>query len=375
MPIDETKRIILRLRIPKGFWDELPPAPPYIPSAEDPLDEIDSQSSSASSCTAGSDGSTDSSTTSVFRTEPDSYGVLREYAFGKPSITPDKHYTLSTVSDTPHLALDSGSEPRNLTICPIMTAERTFYKPFRNPSIYRLMLWFYRPSNTKSRGELNALVKDVILAPDFSPDDFTGFDAAKEQTLMDNHQEPRESSRHGFPNPFSGDDKWIKGIVEIPLPCDGFGHEDGEIEAPKFKVEVYYRKLIDIITSALSEPAAEMFHTFPFKGFWKPSPDEPEERVYSELFTGDIWNAEYEKVFTSARDSHPDLEAFIVALMIWSDSTHLAQFGTVELWPIYLYIGNSSKYTQGCSGNENRVDFFAKANLAGLTDYVIRHNS
>ena len=32
--------------------------------------------------------------------------------------------------------------------------------------------------------------------------------------------------------------------------------------------------------------------------------------------------------------------------MIWSDSTALAQFGTASLWPIYLYIGNQSKYTR-----------------------------
>ena len=36
----------------------------------------------------------------------------------------------------------------------------------------------------------------------------------------------------------------------------------------------------------------------------------------------------------------------ILALMIWSDSTHLASFGTASLWPIYLYFGNLSKYTR-----------------------------
>jgi len=30
--------------------------------------------------------------------------------------------------------------------------------------------------------------------------------------------------------------------------------------------------------------------------------------------------------------------------MLWSDSTHLASFGNASLWPIYLYIGNLSKY-------------------------------
>ena len=39
-----------------------------------------------------------------------------------------------------------------------------------------------------------------------------------------------------------------------------------------------------------------MFYTFPFKAYWQSSTDEPEEQVYSEIYTDDIWNAEHEKV-------------------------------------------------------------------------------
>ena len=76
-------------------------------------------------------------------------------------------------------------------------------------------------------------------------------------------------------------------------------------------------------------------------------PDKPEERIYSEIYTGDFWNDEDEKL-QSAHQHSPNshLEAIIVALMIWSDLTSLAQFGNVELWPIYLYIGNQSKYSR-----------------------------
>jgi Plavaka transposase len=37
----------------------------------------------------------------------------------------------------------------------------------------------------------------------------------------------------------------------------------------------------------------------------------------------------------------------VAALMFWSDSTHLANFGTAKLWPIYLLFGNVSKYICG----------------------------
>ena len=33
--------------------------------------------------------------------------------------------------------------------------------------------------------------------------------------------------------------------------------------------------------------------------------------------------------------------------MFWSDATHLATFGMVKLWPIYLLFGNLSKYVRG----------------------------
>ena len=60
-----------------------------------------------------------------------------------------------------------------------------FFEPFHNPSTFRLMSWFSRPSITKSITELNTLVRVIILAPDFDAQDLVGFDAAKEHKIMD----------------------------------------------------------------------------------------------------------------------------------------------------------------------------------------------
>ena len=207
------------------------------------------------------------------------------------------------------------------------------------------MSWFYDSSTTKSLSELNSLVKDVILAPDFKSEDLINFNASKENAVMDSFRETGDTTDD--PSPFAFDDTWIKGEVKIPLPCDGHSFKS-EADAPKFTVKFYYRKLIEVIKSALAEPGAERFHTFPFKAFWKPGPDKAEERIYSEIYTGDYWNDIYEKLQSRhQRGTNSHLEAFIVALMIWSDSTHLAQFGNAALWPIYLYFGNLSKYIRG----------------------------
>jgi hypothetical protein len=314
----------------------------------------------------------------AFRTEADSYGVFREYACGKPTITPDHLYSISDLSDSSYLALDlsPGSNARISSVLgssveSLKNQTVNYFEPFRNASIFHLMSWFYRPSIVKSIGELNTLVKEVILAQDFKPEDLIGFDAAKENKRMDEYRVDKTSDT---PTPFSFDDSWIKGSVEISLPCDGF--ECSESAAPKFRVEFYYRKILEVIQAALAEPAAEKFHTIPFKAYWKPSPDAPEERIYSEMYTGDAWNAEYEKIRNDAQSGpNAHLEAFMIALLLWSDSTALAQFGDAQLWPIYLYIGNQSKYERSkpTSFSSHHLAYIPKVSLLLSVSYLFSY--
>ncbi|KIJ19525.1 hypothetical protein PAXINDRAFT_69491, partial [Paxillus involutus ATCC 200175] len=46
-----------------------------------------------------------------------------------------------------------------------------------------------------------------------------------------------------------------------------------------------------------------------------------------------------------------DLPQAVVALMFWSDSTQLTQFGTVKLWPLYVFFGSESKYRRSQPSN------------------------
>ena len=54
--------------------------------------------------------------------------------------------------------------------------------------------------------------------------------------------------------------------------------------------------------------------------------------------------SEEAKLNTASRVPGCNLETVIAALMLWSDSTHLANFGNAALWPVYMFIGNLSKY-------------------------------
>lgn len=86
-------------------------------------------------------------------------------------------------------------------------------------------------------------------------------------------------------------------------------------------------------------------HWHGYKETWQPPyPGSLPERVWGELYTSDAFlEAERDLINSQTDTTHPSV---IAGYMIWSDSTHLAQFGQAKAWPIYAYLGNQSKYTR-----------------------------
>ncbi|KAF9555015.1 hypothetical protein CPC08DRAFT_643499, partial [Agrocybe pediades] len=72
----------------------------------------------------------------------------------------------------------------------------------------------------------------------------------------------------------------------------------------------------------------------------------PPERVISELYNSEAFIEEHEKIQKKPPEPGPSYETAVAAIMLWSDSTHLANFGTTSLWPIYMFFGNESKYSR-----------------------------
>ena len=181
----------------------------------------------------------------------------------------------------------------------------------------------------------------IIKASDFSQDHFDDFNATRELNRMDKFL---SGELEGQLSPSVHDD-WKTSSVFLSLPCKGVKHAS-EDAAPKLEVKgLRHRHLLDVIKAALVEPAAEKFHLFPFRSYWKPSPEEPEERLYSEAYMADHFLGLYENIRQQPQDAAKAcLKPVILGLMVWSDSTHMTSFGTASLWPIYLYFGNLSKY-------------------------------
>jgi hypothetical protein len=199
---------------------------------------------------------------------------------------------------------------------------KDFFAPFRNASIYPLMPvdLFYGPSTNKSIKELIDLVKNVVLAPNFEVENFIGFDAAKEHRII---------NLDWIKNPLVSLSTINRGKYIYLFRANGNEHIF-EGHAPRFPIEFYSRKPLDLIKAAFCEPEAQNFHMIPFKTYWKLDPNQPEGRIYGENFTGDVYNAEYNNICDLVRQENCHLEPKVVM----SDSAPLAQFGTAELWPI-----------------------------------------
>jgi len=198
------------------------------------------------------------------------------------------------------------------------------------------------PGNTPAG--MNDLVHSIIRHPDFNPSELEGFNAVTAT---------RQFEREHFSDPEPGKtlkvgDGWKEGSVSIRVPCTRVKQK--ESEAPEFIVSgILYRDVVEVIETELKDPDAfENIHIAPFKEWWCPHPGEDSVRVYSEIYNSDTMlqaDMKMRENLGTVPGSEDDLETFVVSALLYSDSTHLASFGNASLWPIYLFLGNVSKYT------------------------------
>ncbi|THH19110.1 hypothetical protein EW146_g1980 [Bondarzewia mesenterica] len=319
-------------RFPKRYDDYVPSLPtpiPYVPQraiphslpvhspSEEPLDEsILSQTDLASSLQNYN-----------ILTEPNEFGLYRAYTTipsydpyeGFESMCDSSEFSISQATDTRNWL--SGFRSQVSKLCDSL--HNNVYAPFLNVTVFRLMNWFYNSSNQKSIADLDRLVNNVILPDDFDKAHLEGFSARRELNRLDNNQQKPE---------FSLDDGWHKTSVKIRLPADKVCYET-EADAPELEVTgLYYRKLLDVLKTAWSEPAASHFHLFPFKLFWKASEhsDDPPVRVLPD-FVQDTYGRIYKKSATAAVLTHLKRELLheIWLLLLDPEFMHAYEHGIV----------------------------------------------
>ncbi|KAH9918886.1 uncharacterized protein BXZ73DRAFT_52743 [Epithele typhae] len=232
------------------------------------------------------------------------------------------------------------------------------------------MNWFYSGSVYKSAGELNRLVQEVILAEDFDREELRDFSADRAMKQLDRLGSTSADAAQGPPTgtatPPNG---WNIGSVKIRVPKENHLCSAGEEGAPELTVSgIWYRKLVDIVVAAATASSARRAHWIPFEFLWSPPPpaptpssapsssstvnehpSPPPQRLYSEVYNSQAMLDADAKLSSQPRhpDDTADVEYVVAPIMLGSDSTHLTNFGSAALWPIYAWFGWLSKYERG----------------------------
>ncbi|KAF7971982.1 hypothetical protein HWV62_19325 [Athelia sp. TMB] len=293
----------------------------------------------------------------VFRTMANSFGLWREYV-SKPPRIPDADIAPSrlvadNVGNLEPTRDDSPPEQKKRSLLDIIF-------PYPNMSAFRLNRWFWNGSYKKSQLERDKLLDDVILQPDFDPNDLRGVDFGKLDKIV---AEDNDGVDRG--------NGWRTSTLTIRVPVpekltkatqrertnqDRIAQRHDEVDpaeeplrSKKFFVTGFkHRSLVHLMRTAIenSEQAWD-FHWNPFKHFWQPpEPLAPPQRVFDEVYSSDAFIEADRKLQESPDPNNDFFPRVIAALMVWSDATHVAQFGQSKLWPIYVYFGNLSKYTR-----------------------------
>ncbi|KAF7973003.1 hypothetical protein HWV62_16378 [Athelia sp. TMB] len=272
----------------------------------------------------------------VLQTTRNQFGLRREYphrpSYDPDSAVPDGH--LSTYYTKYQPQQDDGEA----TALPSSSHHLPPW-PFKTMTMYLLMEWLHTGSQLKSDSEADRLVKSVLCHPEFVLEDAAAFSTQRQTAVLD------QSDCGAAPYLADG---WHEASVEISVPL---GKKDKRGLFAPFTVHgLHHRSIISILKAALTDATARHFHFSPFKRFWKP-PDGPEQRVFDEAYTSDAWLEEDDKLQKQANEPGCKLEKVIMGLFCYSDSTHLTNFGTTKLWPLYIWIANLSKYLRGKPGS------------------------
>ena len=132
---------------------------------------------------------------------------------------------------------------------------------------------------------------------------------------------------------------------------------------------------MDIICKNVSDPSHHrLFHYEPYKIHWQLPHKAKDVRVYGELYT----SRSFSTALRQLQDSPPELRCAlpqcIITLMLLSDAMQLTTFGTAKLWPLYIYMGNESKYMH-CQPSVNLCSHSAYFHTISLADSVLMlHN-
>ena len=289
----------------------------------------------------------------VFVTQRNRFGIFRSYfAESLPSHDPEAETSLDDLSDAPEPDPSSTKEPQ--------------FFPYPNANAFRLGDWYWNHGVQKSQKSFKDLI-GIVGAPGFSSEDVR--DVKWDQI---NNELADEDVNEWL----DVDAGWTNTPVTIPIPFHprrGIPPTDDDGPRDYIVSHFYHRKLMSIIRDKLSRPSGiRHFHFEPYVLHWQPGDHLESTRVHGELYTSPAFIEAHHALQTSPPEPDCDLPRIIVALMFWSDTTHLTNFGNAKICPLYMYFGNESKYRRckpSCSPCEH-VAYFEKVCSHKSVNYI-----
>ena len=265
-----------------------------------------------------------------WRTEANQYGVHREY-LGRPlEFKPQKL--------DPQEAFDYNIESTSL---------EEALGPFPSYSAFHICHWYWSQTGNLSDGHFCQLTKDVYADPLFSQSDVINLDTGKLKNQV---------ASYNF-IPLSKKFEWKEQNVPISVPLCAKGPLSSSLpDSATFEVPGFHsRSIVDLYTQIILDyKQSHNFIWIPFKEYY--TNGGVQERLYSELYSSDAFISEYHKLQSSPCEPGCQSERLNIGLMLWSDATLLANFGTAKLWPIYMAIGNLSKYIRSQPSTNSMYD-------------------
>ena len=224
-----------------------------------------------------------------------------------------------------------------------------FY-PYPNYNSFRLGDWYWNHGLQKTHRSFRDLL-DIVGDTDFHSSDVRHTRWESIDTLL-------ASDETGDWEWLDDGACWIKSSVEISVPF----HRKTPHPGPQtFTVsDFHHRDLISVIKERVKNNPH--FHFELYELYWQVGDNSPPVRVYGELYSSPAFNEAHLDLQNSPPEPGCNIPRVVAALMFWSDSTNLSSFGDSQLWPLYLFMGNESKYRR-CKTSRNlcsHVAYFQK---------------
>ncbi|KIK37340.1 hypothetical protein CY34DRAFT_15768 [Suillus luteus UH-Slu-Lm8-n1] len=230
-----------------------------------------------------------------------------------------------------------------------------FY-PYPNQSSFLLGEWYWNGSLQKSQKSFRELLQ-IIGDAQFRPEDIS----ATQWNLI-NHKLGSSSEDAGVHTmPFEGAG-WKNAAINIKVPIHKRADNPGICDY--LTANFFHRSLVSVIREKIkNKKHNELFHYQPYELLWNGGPTKKPIRVHGELYTSEAFIQAHRELQESQPEPGCELERVIVALMFWSDSTHLTSFG-VSLLVVYAVMSPTSTIfndfaTEHFGGKGPGADFMA----------------